>query len=132
MAKNGRSDPEQMKIDQQGAQGRLTSDPSQPPILTPRTSKVPAQDSDFLTTSQGVRLSDTDDSLKAGERGPTLMEDFHLREKITHFDHERIPERIVHARGSAAHGFFECTKGRISSLPCGCSSGNRASPPSPS
>jgi catalase len=68
---------------------------------------VPAQDSDFLTTQQGVRVPQTDDSLKAGERGPTLMEDFHLREKIMHFDHERIPERVVHARGAAAHGVFE-------------------------
>ena len=66
-----------------------------------------AQSGEFLTSAQGVRLPDTDHSLKAGERGPTLMEDFHLREKITHFDHERIPERVVHARGSAAHGVFE-------------------------
>ena len=61
-----------------------------------------------LTTNHGVKLSHTDDSLKAGERGPTLMEDFHFREKITHFDNERIPERIVHARGAGAHGYFEC------------------------
>ncbi len=60
-----------------------------------------------LTTNQGVRVSHTDDSLKAGERGPTLMEDFHFREKLTHFDHERIPERVVHARGFGAHGYFE-------------------------
>src|SRR6202034_4105300 len=60
-----------------------------------------------LTTNQGVAVSDNQSSLKAGLRGPTLLEDFVLREKITHFDHERIPERIVHARGSAAHGFFE-------------------------
>jgi catalase len=66
-----------------------------------------AQTGDFLTTAQGVRLPDTDHSLKAGDRGPTLLEDFHLREKITHFDHERIPERVVHARGAAAHGTFE-------------------------
>jgi catalase len=66
-----------------------------------------AQQGEYLTTAQGVRLPDTDHSLKAGERGPTLLEDFHLREKITHFDHERIPERVVHARGAAAHGFFE-------------------------
>ncbi|OLR93631.1 catalase [Actinokineospora bangkokensis] len=65
-----------------------------------------AQAGDHLTTAQGVRLPDTDHSLKAGRRGPTLMEDFHLREKITHFDHERIPERVVHARGAAAHGAF--------------------------
>ncbi|MBW8313889.1 MAG: catalase [Hydrogenophaga sp.] len=60
-----------------------------------------------LTTNQGVAIGDNQNSLKAGLRGPTLLEDFILREKITHFDHERIPERIVHARGSAAHGFFE-------------------------
>ena len=66
-----------------------------------------AQAGEFLTTAQGVRLPDTDHSLKAGDRGPTLLEDFHLREKITHFDHERIPERVVHARGAAAHGVFE-------------------------
>src|SRR4051812_14877424 len=61
-----------------------------------------------LTTNQGVGVADNQSSLKAGLRGPTLMEDFILREKITHFDHERIPERVVHARGSAAHGYFEC------------------------
>jgi catalase len=60
-----------------------------------------------LTTNQGVRVADNQNSLKAGLRGPTLLEDFILREKITHFDHERIPERVVHARGSGAHGFFE-------------------------
>ncbi|MCZ2496572.1 catalase [Xylophilus sp. Kf1] len=60
-----------------------------------------------LTTNQGVPIGDNQNSLKAGLRGPTLLEDFILREKITNFDHERIPERIVHARGSAAHGFFE-------------------------
>jgi catalase len=60
-----------------------------------------------LTTNQGVAIGDNQNSLKAGLRGPTLLEDFILREKITHFDHERIPERIVHARGSAAHGYFE-------------------------
>ena len=61
----------------------------------------------FLTTNQGVRINDDQNSLKAGERGPSLLEDFILREKITHFDHERIPERVVHARGSAAHGVFK-------------------------
>jgi catalase len=64
-------------------------------------------DDQFLTTNQGVKINDNNNSLKAGERGPSLLEDFILREKITHFDHERIPERIVHARGSAAHGYFE-------------------------
>ena len=61
-----------------------------------------------LTTNQGVPVADNQNSLKAGLRGPALLEDFILREKITHFDHERIPERIVHARGSGAHGYFEC------------------------
>lgn len=64
----------------------------------------------FLTTNQGVRINDNQNSLKAGERGGTLLEDFILREKITHFDHERIPERIVHARGAAAHGIFQLYK----------------------
>ncbi len=63
-----------------------------------------------LTTNQGVQIPDNHNSLKAGARGPTLLEDFILREKITHFDHERIPERVVHARGSAAHGYFHVYK----------------------
>ena len=60
-----------------------------------------------MTTQQGVPVSDDQNSLTAGERGPLLMEDFHFREKIFHFDHERIPERVVHARGYGAHGYFE-------------------------
>jgi catalase len=63
-----------------------------------------------LTTDLGIKINDTDNSLKAGSRGPTLIEDFHFREKITHFDHERIPERVVHARGSGAHGYFQVYK----------------------
>jgi catalase len=63
-----------------------------------------------LTTNQGTRIADNQNSLKSGDRGPTLLEDFVLLEKITHFDHERIPERIVHARGSGAHGYFQPTK----------------------
>ncbi|GAA2356012.1 catalase [Streptomyces carpaticus] len=66
-----------------------------------------AQGGPYLTTAQGNRLYDTDHSLKAGPRGPILLQDHHLREKITHFDHERIPERVVHARGAAAHGYFK-------------------------
>ncbi len=65
---------------------------------------------EFMTTDQGLAINDDQNSLKAGERGATLLEDFILREKITHFDHERIPERIVHARGAAAHGIFELYK----------------------
>ncbi|EPE7164677.1 catalase HPII [Cronobacter sakazakii] len=64
-------------------------------------------ENEALTTNQGVRIANDQNSLRAGTRGPTLLEDFILREKITHFDHERIPERIVHARGSAAHGYFQ-------------------------
>ena len=63
-----------------------------------------------LTTNQGIPISDDQNSLRANPRGPTLLEDFNFREKIMHFDHERIPERIVHARGSAAHGYFELTE----------------------
>jgi catalase len=62
---------------------------------------------EFMTSDQGLKINDDNNSLKAGERGATLLEDFILREKITHFDHERIPERIVHARGSGAHGVFQ-------------------------
>jgi catalase len=87
-------------------------DQSGPEVVT--ATGVPVDDPDarlqqgaFLTTAQGVRLRDTDHSLKAGERGPTLLQDHHLREKIMHFDHERIPERVVHARGTGAHGYFE-------------------------
>ena len=63
-----------------------------------------------MTTNQSVKVSNDEESLKAGVRGPTLLEDFHLREKITHFDHERIPERVVHARGYGAYGEFELYK----------------------
>jgi catalase len=64
-----------------------------------------------LTTNQGLPVSDNQNTLKSGVRGPSLLEDMIFREKITHFDHERIPERIVHARGSAAHGYFEAGRG---------------------
>ncbi|MFD1798052.1 catalase, partial [Paracoccus aurantiacus] len=73
------------------------------------THQIASGDTSAMTTNFGVPISDNQNSLKAGSRGPTLLEDFVLREKIFHFDHERIPERIVHARGSAAHGYFECT-----------------------
>ena len=65
----------------------------------------------------GVPVDDTDNSLRVGERGPTLLDDFHLREKIMHFDPERIPERVVHARGAAAHGTFRLTTS-IEKLTC--------------
>ena len=74
---------------------------------THQTTNDPAK---TLRTNQGIPIADNQNSLKAGPRGPILLEDFILREKITHFDHERIPERIVHARGSGAHGYFQCYK----------------------
>jgi catalase len=94
--------------------GPLAPKPDQdgPETVTPTGAATGApklangQQGDYLTTSVGARLYDTDHSLKAGERGPTLLQDHHLREKITHFDHERIPERVVHARGYGAHGVF--------------------------
>ncbi|GAA1355883.1 catalase [Saccharothrix algeriensis] len=81
-----------------------TVSPTGAPTGAAKTTK--SQQGAFLTTAQGVRLHDTDHSLKAGERGPTLLQDHHLREKIMHFDHERIPERVVHARGAGVHGVF--------------------------
>ncbi|GID28292.1 catalase [Paractinoplanes brasiliensis] len=81
-----------------------TVTPTGAPTGAPKVSK--SQQGEFLTTSQGARLRDTDHSLKAGPRGPILLQDHHFREKITHFDHERIPERVVHARGAGAHGMF--------------------------
>ncbi|MCW2618606.1 MAG: katE [Modestobacter sp.] len=96
--------PPQRKPDQSAPR---TVSPTGVPYEGPKEGRDPrAQAGDFLTTAQGVRLPDTDHSLKAGRRGPVLMEDFHLREKIMHFDHERIPERVVHARGAGAHGVF--------------------------
>lgn len=74
------------------------------PFHAPRGGE--GQQGEFQTTAQGTRVPTTDRSLKAGPRGPVLLQDHHLREKITHFDHERIPERVVHARGAGAHGIF--------------------------
>jgi catalase len=80
-------------------------------VSNPKTDELAKNREDgygqFLTTNQGLRINDDQNSLKDGDRGPTLLEDFILREKITHFDHERIPERVVHARGVGAHGYFE-------------------------
>ncbi|WP_201755750.1 catalase [Corallococcus silvisoli] len=86
--------PDAVHVDEQSKEQQLARDRSEPT-------------GNFLTTDQGVRVEHTDDSLRIGARGPTLLEDFHLREKITRFDHERIPERVVHARGAAAHGYFQ-------------------------
>jgi catalase len=79
--------------------------------MAPRDAQEPAvAEGDMLTTKQGQRVEDDDNSLKAGPRGPTLIEDFHFLEKMTQFDHERMPERVVHARGSGAHGYFQVYK----------------------
>ena len=90
--------------DKTGAPANAGENPNNAPLEKVRVDSAGRA----LTTNQGVAVSDNQNSLKAGLRGPTLLEDFILREKITHFDHERIPERVVHARGSAAHGYFEC------------------------
>lgn len=71
------------------------------------TEALRTHDGEFLTSDHGVTIADDQNSLRAGTRGPTLTDDFILREKLTHFDHERIPERVVHARGAGAHGFFQ-------------------------
>ncbi|MGA6205788.1 catalase [Nocardia testacea] len=92
------SDAEQQVI----GEGRGGDDPKQRQLDPLRQDR----ESGYLTTQQGVRVDHTDDALTVGERGPTLIDDFHAREKITHFDHERIPERVVHARGAGAYGYF--------------------------
>ena len=74
------------------------------------THQIASGDTPILTTQQGVPVADDQNTLKVGARGPSLLEDFHFREKIFHFDHERIPERVVHARGFGAHGFFEASE----------------------
>jgi catalase len=80
-----------------------------PPVAGGELHQIAGGEHPPLTTNQGLALSDNQNSLKANSRGPALLEDFILREKITHFDHERIPERIVHARATGVHGFFELT-----------------------
>jgi len=97
--------------DKTGAAPSSGDNPTNGPLSRVRVSA----DGQRLTTNQGVPVADNQSSLKAGLRGPALLKDFILREKITHFDHERIPERIVHARGSGAHGFFE-SYGSLSDL----------------
>ncbi len=93
--------------EQPTASGSLKAPDIESEKLTALESFRKGSENQALTTNQGVKIADDQNSLRAGNRGPTLLEDFILREKITHFDHERIPERIVHARGSAAHGYFQ-------------------------
>lgn len=82
---------------------------SEPQGAGGETRQVAGGEVPTMTTQQGIPVADDQNSLKQGARGPTLLEDFHFREKMFHFDHERIPERVVHARGYAAHGYFELT-----------------------
>ena len=90
-----------------GAQAQAPVGPGSPTEKQAQIDAFRVNDEGTLyTTDQGVKVDHTDDSLTAGERGPTLIEDFHFREKITRFDHERIPERIVHARGAGAYGYL--------------------------
>jgi len=93
----------------QNSKNNSASPPSvQPKIVAPAETHQTTDDAaQSLTTNHGLPLSDNQNSLRVGVRGPTLLEDFVLREKITHFDHERIPERVVHARGTGAHGYFQ-------------------------
>lgn len=98
-------------LSEKNVSAKTGSAATQPAALSGQLTTARVNDAgQVMTTNQGVAVSDNQDSLKAGLRGPTLLEDFVLREKITHFDHERIPERIVHARGSGAHGYFEAYK----------------------
>jgi catalase len=92
------------------AKSKATHSPSAKIGAAGELHQLPVEGEAVLTTNQGVVVADNQNSLKANLRGPTLLEDFILREKITHFDHERIPERIVHARGSGAHGYFVLTQ----------------------
>jgi catalase len=102
----GRPDPAEAQpvVPKPDQQAPVPVSPTGSPTGAPVRSR--AQSGTVLTTSVGLPLRDTDHSLKAGERGPSLLQDHHLREKITHFDHERIPERVVHARGTGVHGTF--------------------------
>lgn len=85
------------------------TDPKNNPGHGGETHQQATGNTSTMTTQQGGPIADDQNSLKAGARGPTLMEDHILREKLFHFDHERIPERVVHARGFGAHGYFETT-----------------------
>ena len=91
------------------ADARVTNSYAEPQAASGETRQTATDGAPVLTTQQGIPVADDQNSLKQGGRGPTLLEDFHLREKLFHFDHERIPERVVHARGYGAHGFFELT-----------------------
>ncbi|MFK0203291.1 catalase [Streptomyces lavendulae] len=107
------TEPREPQPPGQDQAGPDTLSPTGQPTGAPQAAV--AQGGAYLTTAQGARLYDSDHSLKAGPRGPVLLQDHHLREKITHFDHERIPERVVHARGAAAHGIFQSygTAGKV-------------------
>ena len=102
-AKNNKSNTPENELEPTNG-GGLGANNMKLDVLAPNVEESAGE---FLSTNQGIRVNDNQNSLKAGDRGPTLMEDFIFREKMTHFDHERIPERVVHARGTAAHGYFQ-------------------------
>ena len=102
-SKNNKSDSTQNPVEPTNGAG-LGANNEKLDDLAPNVEESAGE---FLSTNQGIRVNDNQNSLKAGDRGPTLIEDFIFREKMTHFDHERIPERVVHARGTAAHGYFQ-------------------------
>jgi len=102
-SKNNKSNPTQNPVEPTNGAG-LGANNQKLDDLAPNVEESAGE---FLSTNQGIRVNDNQNSLKAGDRGPTLIEDFIFREKMTHFDHERIPERVVHARGTAAHGYFQ-------------------------
>jgi len=109
-SKNGAARPPKARTSGQSADARDHRSKHRETVKTEDLARETLQPGEAMTGNQGVRISDDQNSLKASTRGPTLLEDFHLREKITHFDHERIPERVVHARGAAAHGVFQVYK----------------------
>src|ERR1044072_6425871 len=102
-SKNNKSNPTQNPVEPTNGAGLGANNQN----LDELAPNVEDSSGEFLSTNQGIRVNDNQNSLKAGDRGPTLIEDFIFREKMTHFDHERIPERVVHARGTAAHGYFQ-------------------------
>ena len=108
-AKAGKKAARKAAPEKERAQARPAAGTVGLPTLDEAVAPVWAQEGDVLTTATGVAVEDTDNSVRVGPRGPALLQDHHLREKIMHFDHERIPERVVHARGAGAHGRFRLT-----------------------
>jgi catalase len=107
VARNEKSATRSNQTRPDGVRARSDEGRRREPTDDSATHQVAGDGVGTLTTAQGIAISDDQNSLTTGERGPTLLEDFVMREKIFHFDHERIPERVVHARGFGVHGHFE-------------------------